>query len=126
MENFQQPKVEYSVAVEAIKRLEAQLLALESIMVELKEMHNKTENIIEDLMGSIQKDQALKNALADNETSQSWQGIIEGYQKELLEYRARIAKIEEKRNQYKNAISAMISSEQWMQEQMEGEGHGNA
>ena len=37
-----------------------------------------------------------------------------------------VSKIEEKRNQYKNAISAMISSEQWMQEQMEGEGHGNA
>lgn len=126
MENFQQPKVEYSVAIEGIKSWASSLLMLESVMAELREMHKKTEKIIEDLMSYSENDPVIKDALANIETAQSWQNIIQGYQKELSEYRQRQAIIEEKRKIYKDAINKLISSEQWMQEQMTGEGHGHA
>lgn len=126
MENLKQPKVEYSVAVEGIERLNAQLLMLDSAMGQLQETHNKTEKIIEDLMHFSENDPVIKDALSDGETAHSWQNIIQNYQKELLEYRQRLEKIEAKRKIYKDAINELISAEQWMQKQMEGETQGRA
>ncbi len=126
MKNFQQPKVEYSVAIEGIKRLDAQLLMLDSVMGELQEMHNKTEKILEDLISLTENDPAMKDVLEDDQAMKSWHGIVQGYQKELLEYRQRLTKIEEKRGAYKDAINKLIETEQWMQEQMAEEGHSHA